>query len=158
MIEAPKLQPWDTMSLIKAGLWFGVCSVSMGAISHTFTHPKRANPLSPLHEPLHWRAKRDPKANMLSLQIPSTERRVVGICWEHLKPNGPKGSESKNAFSAVLSTEGRGVGLCWEKLKPKGPKGSERCSRLWPFPKGVQGCGPVVVLGQIINLSLYQRS
>ena len=25
------------------------------------------------------------------LQIPSTERRVVGICWEHLKPKGPKG-------------------------------------------------------------------
>ena len=23
---------------------------------------------TPLHEPLHWRAKRDPKANMLSLQ------------------------------------------------------------------------------------------
>ncbi|KAJ1472780.1 hypothetical protein T484DRAFT_1974581, partial [Baffinella frigidus] len=24
VIEAPKLQPWDTMSLIKADLWFGV--------------------------------------------------------------------------------------------------------------------------------------
>ncbi|KAJ1473880.1 hypothetical protein T484DRAFT_3306295 [Baffinella frigidus] len=29
---------------------------------------------------------------MLSLQIPSTERRVVGICWEKLKPKGPQGS------------------------------------------------------------------
>jgi hypothetical protein len=26
---------------------------------------------------------------MLSLQIPSTERRVVGLCWEKLKPQGP---------------------------------------------------------------------
>ena len=26
------------------------------------------HPLSPLHEPLHWRAKRDPKAKMPSLQ------------------------------------------------------------------------------------------
>ena len=71
---------------------------------------------------------------MLSLQIPSTEGRVVGICWEKLKPKGPKVHErlhwraqrdrkEKNAFSAVLSTEGRVVGLCWEKLKPKGPKG-----------------------------------
>ena len=27
---------------------------------------------------------------MLFLQILSTEGRVVGLCWEHLKPKGPK--------------------------------------------------------------------
>ena len=32
-------------------------------------HPPQQNrPLFPLHEPLHWKAKRDPKAKMLSLQ------------------------------------------------------------------------------------------
>ena len=31
--------------------------------------PPQNQPLSPLHEPLHWRAKRDPKAKMLSLQF-----------------------------------------------------------------------------------------
>jgi hypothetical protein len=40
-------------------------------------------------------------------QIFSTEGRVVGSCWEKLKPEGPKGV----------------VGLCWAKLKPKGPQG-----------------------------------
>ena len=30
--------------------------------------PQQKRPLSPLHEPLHWRAKRGPKAEMLSLQ------------------------------------------------------------------------------------------
>mmetsp|Transcript_20602 Transcript_20602/g.47736 ORF Transcript_20602/g.47736 Transcript_20602/m.47736 type:complete len:291 (+) Transcript_20602:143-1015(+) len=31
---------------------------------------------------------------MLSLQIPPTERRVVGLCWEKSKPKGPKGSRA----------------------------------------------------------------
>jgi hypothetical protein len=60
---------------------------------------------------------------MLSLQSFLREGRVVGPCWEKLKPKGPKGSESINAFSAVLSTEGHVVGLCWAQLKPQGPKG-----------------------------------
>jgi hypothetical protein len=39
-----------------------------------------------------WRgAKCDPKAKMLSLQILSTEGRVVEPCWEKLKPKGPEG-------------------------------------------------------------------
>ena len=67
------------MSLSKADLWFGVCSVSMGAMSHTFTHLRRTNPLSPLHEPLHWRAKRDPRAKMLSLQ--SFLRKGVSVAY-----------------------------------------------------------------------------
>jgi hypothetical protein len=33
----------------------------------------------------------DPKANMLSLQILSTEGRVVRLCREHFKPRGSKG-------------------------------------------------------------------
>jgi len=41
----------------------------------------QSHPLSPLHEPLHWRAKRDPKAQLLSLQSFLREGRVVGLCW-----------------------------------------------------------------------------
>jgi hypothetical protein len=37
------------------------------------------------------RAKRDPKAQMLSLQSFLREGRVVGPSWEKLKPKGPKG-------------------------------------------------------------------
>ena len=33
-----------------------------------FKTPQQSHPLSPVHDPLHWRAKRDPKASMLSLQ------------------------------------------------------------------------------------------
>jgi hypothetical protein len=44
--------------------------------------PSRRCPfVSPLHEPLHWRATRDPKAFMLSLQSFLREGRVVGLCW-----------------------------------------------------------------------------
>ena len=39
----------------------------------------------------------------------STEGRVVELCWEHLKPKGPKG-------------------LCWELEEPKGPKGRKGVS------------------------------
>ena len=45
----------------------------------------------PLDEPLHWRAKRDPKAVMLSLQPFLREGRVDGLCWAQSKPEGPKG-------------------------------------------------------------------
>jgi hypothetical protein len=59
------LQPWDTMSLLKADLG----SVRGRARSSGLTQPpQQSHPLSPLHEPLQWRAKRDPKAKMLSLQ------------------------------------------------------------------------------------------
>ena len=53
--------------------------------------PQQSHPLSPLHEPLLWRAKRDPKAYMLSLQSFPREGRVVGLCWAQLKSQGPKG-------------------------------------------------------------------
>ena len=53
------LQPWDTMSLIKADLG----SVCVRARPSGLTRaPQQSRPLSSLHEPLHWRAKRDPKA------------------------------------------------------------------------------------------------
>ena len=58
------LLPWDTMSLIKAVL--GSVFVASGPM--WVTSPQQSHPLSPLHEPLHWRAKRDPKAKMLYLQ------------------------------------------------------------------------------------------
>ena len=67
MIEALKLQPWDTMSLIEADL--GSVRVSEHGSGIAYLHPpQESHPVSPLHEPLHWRAKRDPKAKMLSLQ------------------------------------------------------------------------------------------
>jgi len=48
------------------------------------TGVQQNHPLSPLHEPLLWRAKRDPKAYMLSLQSFLREGRVVGLCWANL--------------------------------------------------------------------------
>jgi hypothetical protein len=55
---------------------------------------------------LHWRAKRDPKAKMLYLQSFLREGRVVGPCWETLKPQGPEGlpgiSKSTSIFPSKL--------------------------------------------------------
>ena len=144
MIEALTLQPWDTMSLLEADLWFGVCSVSMGAISHTFTHPNSTNPLSPLHEPLRGRATRDPKAKNAFSAVLSTEGRVVGLWWAKLKPQGPKGLHWRARYDPKTKMLGERNAIrkqkcflwnpfygtvcrwhtCWEKLKPKGPKGS----------------------------------
>ena len=72
--------------------------------------PQQSHPLSPLHEPLRWRAKRDPKAYMLALQSFLREGRVVGPCWEKLKPKGPKGHsdfgpKAQPPNAAVLRTE-----------------------------------------------------
>ena len=69
------LEVRDTMSLPKADLG-SVCARAR-AIGLTQT-PQQNRPLSPLREPLHWKAKRDPKAAVLS-----TEGRVVGLCWEN---------------------------------------------------------------------------
>ena len=41
--------------------------------------PQQSRPLSPLHEPLHWRAKRDPKAKMLFPQ--SFLRKGVSVAY-----------------------------------------------------------------------------
>jgi hypothetical protein len=49
----------------------------MAAVSHTCTHPNRTI--------------------LLSLQIPSTEGRVVGTSWADLKPEGSKGQEKLRA-------------------------------------------------------------
>ena len=59
------IQPWDTMSLIKADL-VSVCARVRFYFGLAQT-PQKNHPLSPLHEPLHWRTKRDPKAEILSL-------------------------------------------------------------------------------------------
>ncbi len=62
--------------------------------------------------------KHPPKAGGLFFGVLPTERRVVGVCWEKLKPTGPHGlgsetrSESKNGVSAVTSTERPVVGMC----------------------------------------------
>ena len=80
----------DSMSLIKADL--GSACVSEHRNKLVCLHPPQQNhPLSPLHEPLHWRVKRDPKALMLSLQSFQREGRVVGLWWAQLKLKGPKG-------------------------------------------------------------------
>jgi hypothetical protein len=84
------LQPWDTMSLRTADL--GLVCVRARALGLTQT-PQQSHALSPLHEPLHWRAKRDPKALMLSLQSFLREGRVVGLCWAQSKPKGPEGQK-----------------------------------------------------------------
>ena len=59
MAGALILQLRDTMSLRSADL--GSVCVRARAPGLTQT-PQQSQPLSPLHEPLHWRAKRDPKA------------------------------------------------------------------------------------------------
>ena len=74
------LQLRDTMSLIKADL--GSACVSEHGNQRVCLHPTQQNqPVSPLHEPLHWRAKRNPKACMRSLQSFLREESVVGLCW-----------------------------------------------------------------------------
>ena len=60
------LQPWDTMSLMKADL--GSVCVRVRSYFGTAQLPQQNHPLVSLHEHLHWRAKRDPKAKMLYLQ------------------------------------------------------------------------------------------
>ena len=77
---------------------------------------------------------------MLCLLSFLREGRVVGPCWEKLKPKGPKGTLFSKAPIAPIEGRGRGIHLakcfirspfygracrwaCWEKLKPKGPKG-----------------------------------
>ena len=47
--------------------------------------PEQNHPLSPPHEPLHWRAKRDPKAKMLDLQ--SFLRKGVSLGYVGLNQN-----------------------------------------------------------------------
>ena len=112
------LQPWDTMSLRTADL--GSVCVASGPMWVNSKHLNRATLLSSLHELLHWRAKRDPKVKMLFLQsflrkacrwamlgelkpkgpkgstFLASQGRVVGLCWEHLKPKGPKERKKKD--------------------------------------------------------------
>ena len=63
---------------------------------------------------------------MLSLRSFLREGRVVGPCWEKLKPKGPKGlycnPKGRRALLRFPSTVGRSVCLCWEHSKSKGPK------------------------------------
>ena len=88
------LQPWDAMSPIKAAL--GSVCLRVRSYFGIAQLPQQSHPLSPLHEPLHWRAKRDPKAYFFSLQSFLREGRVVGPCWEKFKPKGPKGPKHQN--------------------------------------------------------------
>jgi len=73
------------LSITRTPKWMGGPASWRGALQEN-------QPVSSLHEPLHWRAQCGPKAKMLFLQIFSTERRVVGLCWEKSKPKGPKES------------------------------------------------------------------
>ena len=71
------LQPWDTMSL-RLGL--GVCaSAGPWLNSNTPTEP----PSIPSNEPLHGRAKRDPKAKMLYVQTFLETGVSLGHVWRN---------------------------------------------------------------------------
>ena len=48
------------------------------------------------------------------------EGRVVGPCWDKLKPKGPKGKEAWPFYRTSS-----GVRLWWELEEPKGPKGTQ---------------------------------
>ena len=79
-----------------------VCVTEHGSDVAYLHPPQQSHPLSLLHEPLHWRAKRDPKAKMLSLQ--SFLRKGVSLgyvgrnynlkdlkaYWVLEEPKGPK--------------------------------------------------------------------
>ena len=67
-------------------------------------HPNRGATHYPVHEPLHRRAKRDPKAKMVSLQ--SFPRKGVSLgrpCWEKLRPKGPKGTTARPSPPFAIS-------------------------------------------------------
>ncbi len=100
-----KLQPWDTMSLIEADL--GLVCVRARSYFGSNQTPQEDHPVPPLHEPLHWRAKRDPKAHMLSLQ--SFLRKGVVLAYvgsiQHLK-----GLELDPAQTASVGLRIRGTG------------------------------------------------
>ena len=89
---------------------FRRCVRERGPIGLTQT-PQQSHPLSPLHEPLHWRAKRDPKAKMLFLQ--SLLRKGVSLRYVGLNENlkGLKEKEeptkSLGAGSVPVSTDRR---------------------------------------------------
>ena len=71
----------------------------------------------------HWRAKRDPKAQMLSLQSFLREGRVVGPCWQKFKPKGPKGPGCKmqpvNLCQNILKGCRNGSGRDLTSLRPR---------------------------------------
>jgi len=73
--------------LIAAASIYGKYDLSRksGLTQSTLAEP----PLSPLHEPLHWRAKRDPKASFFPAVL-FTEGRGVDLCWARLKPEVTK--------------------------------------------------------------------
>ena len=66
MVGALILQLRDTMSLIKTDL--GLVCERVRSYFGIAQPPQQKHPLSSLHETLHWRAKRHPKAKMLYLQ------------------------------------------------------------------------------------------
>ena len=88
-LELPILQPWDTMSLRKADMG-SVCV--MRAIfwinSSTPTEP----PCIPSSRASALESETRSESKNAFSAVLSTEGRVVGLCWEHLKPKGPKGS------------------------------------------------------------------
>ena len=62
---------WASNLLGNSDVWYSL-----------YLHPPQQNhPLFPLHERLHWRAKRDSHANMRYQQFFFTEGCVVELCW-----------------------------------------------------------------------------
>ena len=91
------IQPWDTMSLIKADL--GSVCVASGPVWVDSKHPNRAT-LYPLYASLcTGEQTRSESINAFSAVL-STEGRVVGLCWEKFKPQCPKGCGSENGQSS----------------------------------------------------------
>ena len=98
MAEALILELRDTMSLRLADLG-SVCGRVRSYVGIA-QPPQQNHPLSPLHEPLHWRAKRDPKTwaggelRFQYLEYPKNLKDLtssVRLCWELEEPKGPKG-------------------------------------------------------------------
>ena len=78
--------------------------------------PQQNHPLSPLHEPLHWRAQRDPKAKMLYLQSFLWKSVLLSFVGLNSNPKGPKAPkhQSIKASPKHQST----TGLCLFEIYP----------------------------------------
>ena len=78
----------------------------MGAILWISSNTPTELPFIPLHEPLHWKDKRDPKAKNAFSAVLSTEGRAVGLCWGKLKPQEPKQARATGPGVRVVKNRG----------------------------------------------------
>ena len=118
MAEALILQLRDAMSLKKADLG-SVC----GRVRSYFgiaRPPQQNRWLSPLHEPLHWKAKRDPKGKIPSLCSPFYGR---ACRWDMFGEIVTKWTKTWNAIKMLslqsFLRKGVSLGHVGEKSNPK---------------------------------------